>query len=507
MNATVNGEESTVGEEIRQVDVAIVGSGFAGQCMAIKLKQSGRDDFVILERADDVGGTWRDNRYPGAACDVPSHLYSFSFEQNPDWSRKYPSQPELHAYLRRTADKYGLVPHIRFGRELLDARYDEACGRWQIETSAERYDARLLVLANGPLAEPAMPDIPGLADFQGELFHSARWNHDYDLKGKRVAVIGTGASAIQFVPEIAPTVARLDLYQRTPSWVIPRPDRKISHLEKFLLRRIKPLQWLYRWLIYWGHEARVMGIVLNPRLMKLFQKIGERQLRKQVPAPALREQLTPDYTIGCKRILLSNDWYPAVSRDNVELVTEGACEVRAHSVVDAAGCEREVDAIVLGTGFHATENPLAKRIRGREQSLSEAWKDGEEAYLGSLVSGFPNLFMVIGPNTGLGHSSMVFMIETHVNYIMRCLEQGGAGRPIEVKAEVQAGFNRRLQQRLAGSVWATGCRSWYQHKSGKITTLWPSFTFMFWWRLRKLRRTDFVALAAESDALSGEAVG
>ncbi len=475
-------------------EVAIVGTGFAGLCMAIKLKEAGRKDFVLIERGASVGGTWRDNDYPGAACDVPSHLYSFSFEPNADWSRKYPTQPELHRYLKGIADKHGLLPHIRLQTNFLGAEFDEAAQLWRIRTGKGELTARVLVSGSGGLAEPKLPDIPGVQNFRGKTFHSSRWDHGYDLAGKRVAVIGTGASAIQFVPEIAPKVARLDVYQRTPNWIIPRPDRAYTRIEKFLFRYLPFARRLHRGWIYWTHEARVMGMVIHPGLMKIFQKVAERHIRKQVRDPALRARVTPDYTIGCKRVLISNDWYPALQRPNVALVTDGIREIRAHSVVTADGVEREVDCLIFGTGFYATENPIAGVIKGRGgQTLAEAWKDGEEAYLGTLVKGFPNLFFIVGPNTGLGHSSMVFMIETQVSYIMRLLThlRDSKAHALAVKAEVQDRYNRKLHERLGGSIWATGCNSWYKHRSGKITALWPGFTFGFWLRSREFRAADY----------------
>lgn len=477
-----------------QFDVTIIGSGFAGLCMAIRLKEQGQDNFVILERAQDVGGTWRDNQYPGAACDVPSHLYSFSFAPNPAWSRKYPTQPELYAYLRRIAKDYDLLRHIRFDHTLEAADYDEQHACWTVRTSQSSITSRTLVMGNGGLAEPKLPDIAGVERFKGKTFHSSRWDHDYDLTGKRVAVIGTGASAIQLVPEVAKVAGQLDVYQRTPNWLIPRPDRAYTGLEKTLFKALPATRRLHRNAIYWGHEARVMGMVLNPALMKVFQKVAELHIRRQVKDPVLREQVTPDYTIGCKRILISNDWYPALQQDNVSLITDGIREIREHSIVTADGTEREIDALIFCTGFYATENPIAHAVTGRDgQTLADAWVDGEEAYLGTTVHGFPNLFLMIGPNTGLGHSSMVFMIESQAELIQRLLNdmQQQGSEEIEVREAVQAGYNRRLQERLAGSIWATGCDSWYKHKNGKITALWPGFTFQFWLRTRRYRRDDY----------------
>jgi cation diffusion facilitator CzcD-associated flavoprotein CzcO len=473
-------------------EVAIIGTGFAGLCMAIRLLEQGERRFVLLERADSVGGTWRDNRYPGAACDIPSHLYSLSFAPNPDWSRKYPTQPELRAYLEQIALRYGLMPHVRFGAEVVSARYDEAAQLWHLSTSQGELTARALVSAAGGLSEPKLPDIPGLERFQGRTFHSARWDHGYDLQGKRVAVIGTGASAIQFVPEIAGLPAQLDIYQRTPSWVIPRFDRPYLRLERWMFRYLPLYRRLHRAWIYWIHELPVLSFVVHPALMRLLQRFALLHLARQVSDAGLRARLTPRYAMGCKRILVSNDWYPALQEPGVSLVTEGIREIRERSVVTSDGHEREVDCLIFATGFYATENPMAARIHGRGgRSLAEAWREGEEAYLGTAVKGFPNLFLLVGPNTGLGHNSMVFIIETQAAYLARALQRlRRAGGSLEVRPETHDLYNRWLQQRLAGSIWATGCKSWYQHRSGKITALWPGFTFGFWWRSR-FRAEDY----------------
>ncbi len=480
------------------VGVLIIGTGFAGLCMAIRLQKAGDEDFLLLERADSVGGTWRDNAYPGAACDVPSHLYSLSFEQNPNWSRKYPTQQELRDYLERVTERHDLQRRIRFGHDVQKAAYDEAAQCWRVTTSQGVLTARVLISAAGLLAEPQLPDIPGVASFGGKTFHSATWDHDYDLSGKRVAVIGSGASAIQLVPEIAPVVGSLKVFQRTPNWIIPRPDRRITRPEKFLLRTVSPLRWLYRWLIYWGHEARVLGILVFPMLLRAFQWLAKFQIRRQVKDPVLRAAVTPDYRIGCKRVLISNDWYPALQRENVELVTEGIREVRPHGILTATGREHAVDVLIFATGFYATDNPMAAKITGRDgQTLREAWKEGEEAYKGTSVHGFPNLFLITGPNTGLGHSSMVFMIEAGVEYILRCLRgmRDADASAMEVRPDVQEEYNRDLQARLHGTVWESGCNSWYKHASGRITTLWPGYTFSYWRACRDFRSGDYRFMA------------
>ncbi|HEX4871183.1 MAG TPA: NAD(P)/FAD-dependent oxidoreductase [Nevskiaceae bacterium] len=476
-------------------DVLVIGTGFAGLCMGIRLKQSGREDFVILERAGAIGGTWRDNDYPGCACDVQSHLYSFSFEPNPEWTRMFARQPEIRAYLEKCVDKYGLAPHIQLGREVVSARFDEASGRWQVRTrDGSRYSARVLVSGMGGLSNPAFPSIPGLERFAGRAFHSAQWDHGYDLRGKRVAVIGTGASAIQFVPQIQKQVAQLDLYQRTPPWILPKPDRLIGEGEQNLFRNLPLVQQALRTAIYWMLETRVLGFAVNPRLMNLLQTLAVRHIHKRVKDPVLRAKLTPDYTIGCKRVLISNDYYPALTQPNVEVITTAIREIRPHSVVTTDGVERAVDCLIYGTGFKA-QDPLPRgAIFGRGgQDILDAWKDGPEAYHGTTVAGFPNLFLLVGPNTGLGHSSMVFMIESQVNYVMSALDtlQARGYDRLEVRPEVQARYNQALQRRLTGAVWASGCKSWYVDANGRNTTLWPSFTFRFRQATRQLRFGDY----------------
>lgn len=479
-------------EEHPDFKVLIVGTGFGGICAAIQLIQAGEADVVLLERADRVGGTWRDNHYPGCACDVPSMLYSLSFAQNADWSRVYPTQPELQTYLEAVVHEYGLGPRIRFGHEVIRAEFDEQRTLWRVYTPQGIFSARHLISATGGLSEPAWPDIPGRESYAGTTFHSAQWNHDIDLAGKRVAVIGTGASSIQIVPAIAPIAGRLDVYQRTPPWIVPRKDRAIRGWEKRLRRT--PLRWVFRWWLYGLNELSVMGIVLHPRWMKLLQRLTLRWLHKEVPDPTLRAKLTPDYVMGCKRILVSNDFYPALQRPNVDLITTGIRAIAPTGVITDDGVLHETDVIIYATGFHATDNPIADRIRGRDgQWLVDAWREGEEAYLGTLVHGFPNLYIIVGPNTGIGHTSLVFMIECQVQFILRCLDRLRAqgGTKLEVRAEAQARFNTALQARMQGTAWANGgCKSWYQNKNGKVTTLWPGFTVSFWWQTRTLNEAD-----------------
>ena len=489
------------GAEPPHVRVAVIGTGFAGLGMAIRLKQAGVDDFVVFERADEVGGTWRDNTYPGAACDVPSHLYSFSFAPNPHWSRSFSGQPEIQAYLRGCAARFGVRPHIRFGHDVLACRWDDAAQHWHIRTSRGDCTAAVLVSGTGALSEPSLPSLPGLEDFTGTVFHSAQWDHDHDLTGRRVAVVGTGASAVQIVPQIAGRVAQLDLYQRTPSWILPRTDRRIRRAEQELYRRLPALQRLVRAGILAGREAYVPGFT-HPRLLaRLPEALARRHLHRQVRDPALRAGLTPDYTIGCKRILLSNDFYPCLARPNVELVTGAVTAVRSGSVVDSAGVSRPADTIIFATGFHVTDFPAGRRIVGRDgRSLAETWAGGMRAHLGSTVTGFPNLFLLVGPNTGLGHTSMVIMIEAQIAYVMdalRHLRQAGLSS-VEVRPAALEVYNARLQEQMRDTVWTTGgCASWYLDDAGRNTTLWPTFTWRF---RRQTRRFDAESYRARRHA-------
>lgn len=478
--------------------VVIVGTGFAGLGMAIQMKKEGMTDFLVLEKAGDVGGTWRDNNYPGCACDVQSHLYSFSFEPNPNWTRMFAPQPEIWSYLREVTDKHGLRPFIRFNNGLQKAAWDESAHLWRITTAdGSEITANVLISGMGGLSRAAYPNIKGLETFKGKSFHSQDWQHDYDLTGKRVAVIGTGASAIQFVPKVQKQAGRVDLYQRTPPWIMPKPDREISDSERKMFKRFPATQRAFRSAIYWMLEARVAGFVINPRLMKVVERVAHSHIRKQIKDPVLRAKVTPDYTIGCKRVLISDDYYPALAQNNVDVITTGIKEVKAHSVVTTDGVEREVDTIIFGTGFHATDPLPTGMVYGEKGiDIMDAWKNGAEAYKGTTVNGFPNLFLIVGPNVGLGHSSMVYMIESQIAYVMDALKlmQKKNIKSLDVKAEPQAEYNREIQSQLGGAIWAVGgCNSWYiDPKSGKNVTLWPGFTWAF---RRKLKKFDADAYA------------
>ena len=464
------------------VPVAVVGTGFAGLGMAIRLRQMGVEDFVVLERAHDVGGTWRDNTYPGCQCDVPSHLYSLSFAPNPEWTRTFSLQPEIEAYLRRVADDFDVRRFIRFDHEVVSAVWDEPRGRWRLETTHGSLEADVVVSGVGALSEPSIPELPGIDSFEGPVFHSAAWDHDVALDGKRVAVVGTGASAIQFIPHLQPKVESMTVFQRTPPWVMPHPDRPLSQFEHRLYRALPPVRRLMRDGIYWAREGFVLAF-MHPRLMKIGERMARRHLAKQVPDPELRRKLTPSYRMGCKRVLLSDEYFPALQEPNVEVVTDGIAEVRAHSVVDAQGVEREVDAIIFGTGFHVIDMPFADRVTGREgATLAQSWERGMKAHKGTSIAGFPNLFMLLGPNTGLGHNSVVFMIEAQIQYVaeaLRAMREGGVST-LEVRREAVEAYDARIQERLAGSVWNTGgCASWYLDDEGRNSVIWPGFTWPF----------------------------
>ncbi len=468
----------------RDVDHLIIGAGFAGLCAAIKLDEAGETDFVVIERGSDVGGTWRDNTYPGAECDVPSQLYSYSFAPNPNWSRSFSPQPEIQAYIKRVADASGTLDRFVFDTAVKDMSWDEPRQRWIVETDAGAYAARTVVSGAGGLSEPKLPEIEGIETFQGEVFHSANWDHDVDLAGKRVAVIGTGASAIQIVPAIQKQVGHLDVYQRTAPYVVPRNDRAYTGLEKIAFKRIPVLQALYRSAIYWGREALVPSFTLQPQLAWPAKQLALKNIQKGIKDPELRKRVTPTFEIGCKRILISNTYYPALDADNVDLVTDGIAKVTGNAIVTADGVERPIDVLIVATGFFTTELPITEHIVGRTgQTLSDKWREtGMAAYKGTTVADFPNLFFIVGPNTGLGHSSMVFMIESQVTYIVdavRTMRAHGYGA-VQVRDDAVADYNADIQRRMKRTVWTTGgCASWYLDAHGNNTTLWPRSTFAF----------------------------
>lgn len=486
---------------VESPDVLIVGTGFGGLGMAIRLLEAGQPDFVVLEKADSVGGTWRENTYPGCACDVASMMYSYSFAPNRGWSRMYAGQPEILDYIRRVVKDHDLEPHIRFDTEAVSYEFDEATDRWCVRTrSGEEFRPRIVVLAHGALHRPRVPDFPGMARFAGPLFHSAQWDHSVDLTGKRVAVVGTGASAAQFVPEIAGPAAHVEVFQRNPHWLLPKADRPLRPAEHRVFRALPFVQRLYRLIAYWTHELPVLAF-LNPRFVRILEFAARRMLAKQVPDPELRAKLTPDYRIGCKRILLSNDFYPALQRPDVDLVTAGITEFTETGIRTADGQLHEADVVILGTGFSTDNRCADEHIVGRGGvTIQDAWREGMTAYLGMTVAGFPNMFMVMGPNSGGGAQSILFVIETQLRYIVECLRLMTAQRAtrLEVRADVQREFNTWLHGKLAGSVWNTGgCDSWFLDHTGHNRQSWPGTGTGY---RRATRRPDPAAFALTNPA-------
>ncbi len=481
------------------VDVVIIGAGISGIGAAIRLRQAGFHDIVVLEKADGIGGTWRDNTYPGCACDVPSALYSYAFAQKGDWSRVFAPQAEIAAYVRETAEHHGVVPLVRFGEGVEEARWMEAERRWSVRTSKRSYLGRFPISCVGYLHEPIVPEIPGLGAFPGTVFHSSRWDHAHDLRGRRVAVIGTGASAIQFVPRIQPLVQRLHLFQRTPPWILPKPDAAVGPLSRATLR-LPGARGAARRALHLPLE--LLGVAFRrPQHMKVVQAAALLHLRRSVRDPVLRSKLTPSYVLGCKRLLLSNDYYPAVAKPNVEVLATGVERVRGRAVVGSEGEAREVDTIILGTGFHVTDPPMAARVRGSDgRSLAETWVGSPEAYRGTSTAGFPNAFGVLGPNLAIGHNSAFLVIEAQLDYIvdaLRTAKREGLSR-IEVRRSAQAAYNRQVQKGLTGTVWNTGgCSSYYIDANGRNSVAFPWSTD----RMRRmLRRFDAENYRIASDA-------
>jgi cation diffusion facilitator CzcD-associated flavoprotein CzcO len=485
------------------VTVAVIGAGFSGLGVAVRLRQTGITDFVILERAAALGGTWRDNSYPGCACDVPSHLYSYSFAPNPDWSRSFSPQPEIWRYLEDVADRYRLRGHLRFGAEVTRARWDPAGAHWQLDTTLGSLTATVVMAAAGPLSEPSVPDIPGLNRFPGPVFHSARWDDGADLAGKRVAVIGTGASAIQLVPALQPAVQRLVLFQRTPAWVLPRRDRRITAAERWLYRHLPPAQRLARLAIYLGRESTVGAFTRWPGALRAAERFASAHLARSIRDPELQARLTPRYVLGCKRILLSDDFYPALAQPNAQLVASGLAKVDGPTLTAQDGTSVDADAIVFATGFIVTDMPFAHRLFDRNGvSLAESWRGDMAALRGTTVAGFPNLCLVIGPNTGLGHTSMIYMIESQLRYIeeyVRAVLGLGGRAALDARVDAQGRWNDRVQRRMTSTVWATGgCRSWYLNAAGRNPVLWPASTLAFRRATRRLDLGEYRVIDAET---------
>ena len=482
------------------VTVAIIGAGFSGLGMAIKLRQAGMEDFVVLEKADDVGGTWRENQYPGCACDVPSHLYSFSFEPKPDWTRAFSPQGEIWDYLRACTEKYGLKDFIKFGKEVTRAEFDDTSTLWRITTAdGESFTSQHVVAGTGGLHIPSYPEILGLSEFKGQVMHSATWDHNVDLKDKKVVVIGTGASAIQFVPKIAPDAEHITIFQRTAPWIMPKPDKDYSDSEKSRFKKWPGFRNFVRKLIFFRLELITWLMNKRPDLIQRGEKIGLDHIEASIQDPELRKKVTPNFRLGCKRVLMSNEWYQVLDSDKVDLETDGIASISENSVTTRDGRTIRADVILLGTGFRPFEMPDGLEVLGRgSKSLREEWDVFPEAYLGITVSGFPNYYVMLGPNTGLGSNSVVLMIEAQIQFAMdaiRTMHQQNIAF-MDVREEVQRAYNEDIQEKLQGTVWTTGCVSWYQTREGRNGAIWPGSTLGYRLRTNRIKARDYEVVQA-----------
>ena len=484
----------------RHSSVLIIGAGFAGLGTAIRLLQKGIDDVVILERGDRVGGTWRDNTYPGAACDIPSVLYSYSFAPNPDWTRTYSGGAEILDYIENLVDRHALGPHIRFGADVTALDFDENTGTWTADTaSGEAFTARAAVLAAGPLSNVRWPDIRGLESYTGHKIHSARWDHDYDVTGKRLAVIGTGASAVQIIPELVKKAAKVKVFQRTPGWVLPRLDFAHPGWAKQVFRRVPAAGELARHALFWGHEAAAVGMVWDTAATTAIQLIAKANLRRQIRDPWKRRQLTPDFRAGCKRMLMTNDYYPALEKENCALITWPIATISPAGIRTADGIEHEVDAIVFATGYEVvcktgTPFPISG-LHGRD--LADEWSSGSYAYKSVSVSGYPNLFLTFGPNSGPGHNSALLYMEAQIDYIVdavRLMQQRGI-RIFDVRKDRQDRYNAKIARRLTNTTWNSGCASWYLTEDGHNPTMYPGFATQFTRELARVNLDDYLVAA------------
>lgn len=485
-----------INSTIKKYKIAIIGSGFGGIASAIQFIQNNIRDVVILEKADDVGGTWRENQYPGAACDVQSHMYSLSFAAKTDWSKRYAEAPEIFEYIQKLIKDFELRSLIQFNKEVITTIYDEQNCHWDIHLkNGEQLQAQFLIFASGPLHIAQIPKIKGIENFKGEIFHSSAWNHAYDLNGKTVASIGTGGSAIQYIPEIAPQTQQLYVFQRTAAWVIPRDERRYNALDKRLFAKFDWFRKLHRTRLYWSNESRAVPI-MKPQIMKVGQKLAEAFIHYQVKDKPTAKKLTPDYIMGCKRILVSNKYYPTFNRTNVDLITEAIQEITEDSIITKDGTIRKIDCLIYGTGFITDPRIYLKAFTCfgvNKLELKDAWQDGAESYLGISTKGFPNMFQLLGPNTVLGHNSVIFMIEAQVNYIVQLIRLADQANidAVVVKPQVQDHFNDKIQQQFLGTVWQSGCVSWYQQEGGKNFSLWPTYTWKYWLKTRKVNLADY----------------
>lgn len=479
--------------------VAIIGAGMSGLCMAMQLKKAGIENFTIFEKSNGLGGTWHENTYPGCACDIPSHLYSYSFEPNPEWSHKWSGQREILDYFKTCADKYDISKKIKFSTEIISAIFDDKKGAWSLSAAnGEHYEFKIVVFGVGQLNRPSMPAIPAIESFNGKTFHSAQWNHDIDLKGKKIACIGNGASAIQIVPEIAKTADQVTVFQRSANWILPRGDKPYSDRIKKLFKNNPISEWLYRNYIYWSHEIRYPILTQNSFFQKIATKQASSNLQQVVRDPTLLEKLTPNYPVGCKRILISDEYFPTLTRPSVNVVNSPITTATPSGLTCQNGQSYDFDIIVYATGFKSTQFLAPIDIIGSNgQSLNYRWKNGAEAYFGVMVSGFPNLFLLYGPNTNLGHNSIIYQVESQVQYVLKCIKEIKAKNlnHIDVDQSLMDEQNRKLQLELKNLVWSENCGNWYKDNSGKITNNWPGWSFQY---RRKLKSLDIGLLTKAS---------
>lgn len=493
MKATTKNTDSPK-QSTTHIPIIVVGAGFGGIGLAIKLKAADINDFAIFERIDDIGGTWARNTYPGAACDVPSTLYCYSFEPNPNWNRKYSTQPEIKAYIQQTAQKHHLPKHIKFNTEVLNATFDTTMNRWRLVTNQGKFTCNILVTAAGPFAEAAYPNIEGIDTAEIPIIHTLHWNHDYDFHGKRVAVIGTGASAVQIIPQLQPLAKQLTVFQRSAPWIVPRLDRNIGRLEKLIYRRVPLTQKISR--ASWYAMIESFGLVgfVNARFGKIFESLGRFQLKRQVADPELRRRLTPNYTIGCKRAIFSDNYYPALVQPNTELVTEPIRQIKARSIITADGQEHAIDVLVAATGFEPLSR-LSYNIKGTQGfSIAEIYNQRPQSYLGIANAHFPNMFTILGPFSAAGNQSGLFMIENEVTYIVdaiKRLRQDNIAR-FEVKPEVQQAFVDEMHARAQKGAWlGGGCESYYTNAKGQNAGLYPNWSFTYRWRTARWDKQNY----------------
>ncbi|MFC8527838.1 flavin-containing monooxygenase [Nocardia sp. NPDC057227] len=475
--------------------IIVIGAGFAGLGLALELRRNGLENFTILERAADLGGVWRENTYPGAACDVPSPLYSWSFEPKSDWPRRFSEQRDIHEYMRGVAEKHDLARFIRFGTEVTDAEYDERTARWTVRTAAgDRLEADVLIPAVGQLSRPALPNIPGIDTFTGAAFHSAEWDHSVELAGKRIACIGTGASAVQYIPRIAPEAAHLTLFQRSAAWVLPKPDVEYNAVHHALFKYLPPTRLAERFAIWAFFEFLALGLTDLPAIKGPVVALADRHRKTQVTDPELLAKLTPDYAAGCKRGLFSNEYFPTLARPNVTVETTGITEVTPSGIRTADGVEHEVDVIIYGTGFKGTEFLAPITISGVDgRKLADVWgAEGARAFLGLSVPHFPNLFMMYGPNTNIGAGSVIYMLESQARYIRQVVRHLAErpGTAVAARVETEQDWDDYLQRRLKDTPW-NFCTSWYRNAAGRITNNWPGATVLYRWRTRRFDPADY----------------